>query len=125
MAICSGALRRHLVDRDALPAQPLLAGVPVSLREAGNTDMNTQASMMRVSLASDVAEPIACLQAVHRSSAAAKDLAAKVKAIWPSDFPSLGAPWLIGGLAVLYGRSRLADRVPPVINLIISNVPGP
>jgi diacylglycerol O-acyltransferase len=125
MAICSGALRRYLADLDALPAQPLLAGVPVSLREAGNTEMNTQASMMRVSLASNVADPVERLQAIHRASAAAKALTSTVKAILPTDFPSLGAPWLISGLAALYGRSRLGGRIPPVVNVIISNVPGP
>ena len=43
----------------------------------------------------------------------------------PMDFPSLGAPWLISGMASLYGRSRLANRLPPVTNVAISNVPGP
>ena len=42
----------------------------------------------------------------------------------PKDFPSLGSPWLLSGLASLYGRSRLADRVR-LANLTISNVPGP
>ena len=36
----------------------------------------------------------------------------------------LAAPWLMSGLASLYGRSRLANVLPPVANLIISNVPG-
>ena len=42
----------------------------------------------------------------------------------PTDFPSLGSPWLMGGLASLYGRSGLADRLR-VANVTISNVPGP
>ena len=29
----------------------------------------------------------------------------------PTDFPSLGAPWLLSGLVSLYGRSGLADRI--------------
>jgi hypothetical protein len=41
------------------------------------------------------------------------------------DYPSLGAPWLMSGLASLYGRSRLADTLPPLANVVISNVPGP
>lgn len=125
LAICSGALRRYLAEMDSLPAEPLLAGVPVSLREAGNTDMNTQATMVRVSLASDVAEPLARLKAIHASSAAAKDLVASMKSVIPTDFPSLGAPWLMSGLAGLFGRSRLADRMWPITNVAISNVPGP
>ena len=43
----------------------------------------------------------------------------------PTDFPSFGAPWLLPGLAALAGRSKLAERLPPLINVLISNVPGP
>jgi WS/DGAT/MGAT family acyltransferase len=125
LAVCSGALRRYLAEIDALPSSPLLAGVPVSLREAGNTDMNTQATMMRVSLASDIADPLERLQAIHASSAAVKALVASMKSAIPTDFPSLGAPWLISGVAALFGRSKLANRMPPITNVAISNVPGP
>ena len=125
MAICSGALRHYLADLGCVPTEPLLAGVPVSLREKGNTEMNTQASMMRVSLASTVADPLERLQAIRQSSLAAKAMTASMKSVMTMDFPSLGAPWLIGGLVSLYGRSRLANRMPPVVNVAISNVPGP
>ena len=43
----------------------------------------------------------------------------------PTDFPSLGAPWLLSGLAALAGRAKLAERLPTLINVLISNVPGP
>lgn len=124
LAICSGALRQNLSDARSLPDAPLLAAVPVSLREAGNTQMNTQASMMRISLASDIADPLARLRAIHAASSAAKALTSSMKSVLPTDFPSLGAPWLISGLAALYGRSRLAERMPPIANVTISNVPG-
>jgi WS/DGAT/MGAT family acyltransferase len=125
LAACSGALRHYLADIDALPKDPLLAGVPVSLREAGNTDMNTQATMVRISLASHIADPLERLQAIHASSTAAKALTASMKSVIPTDFPSLGAPWLISGIAALFGRSKLANRMPPITNVAISNVPGP
>lgn len=46
-----GALKRYRADDHCHPSKPLIAGVPVSLREAGNTDPNNQVSMMMVSLA--------------------------------------------------------------------------
>jgi diacylglycerol O-acyltransferase / wax synthase len=125
LAVCSGALRRYLAEQDALPAEPLLAAVPVSLREPGNTEMNTQATMMRVSLASNIPDPLARLNAIHASAATVKATVASMKSVIPTDFPSLGAPWLISGLAALFGRSRLANRMPPISNVAISNVPGP
>ena len=48
-----------------------------------------------------------------------------MKSVMPTDFPSLGAPWLISGIAGLFGRSKLANRMPPITNVAISNVPGP
>lgn len=125
LAICSGALRHYLADRGGIPSDPLLAGVPVSLREAGNTDLNNQVSMMRVSLASTIGDPLERLAAIRASSGAAKGMAGSMKSVTPTDFPSLGAPWLISGLASLFGRSRLANNIPPVVNVAISNVPGP
>ncbi len=125
LAICSGALRHYLADMGCVPDAPLLAGVPVSLREAGNTDLNNQVSMMRVSLASTISDPLQRLQAIRQSSSAAKATSASMKSVTPTDFPSLGAPWLISGLASLFGRSKLANNMPPLVNVAISNVPGP
>jgi diacylglycerol O-acyltransferase / wax synthase len=37
----------------------------------------------------------------------------------------MGVPWVMGAMAQLYGRAKVADRVPAIVNLTISNVPGP
>ena len=124
MCLCSGALRRYLDERDGIPKKPLLAGVPVSLREAGNTDMNNQATVMVVNLHTDIADPVERLRAIHASSTEAKQLTGSMKAVIPMDFPSFGAPWLMTGLASMLGRTKLASALPPVTNLVISNVPG-
>lgn len=125
MAVCAGALKRYLADYDCHPAKPLIAGVPVSLREAGNTDPNNQVSMMMVSLATTLDDPMERLMAINASSNVGKKLQLSVKGAMPTDFPSLGVPWLMTGLVSLYGRSRLANKLPPIVNVAISNVPGP
>jgi diacylglycerol O-acyltransferase / wax synthase len=125
LAICAGALKRYLADYGCRPDKPLVAGVPVSLREQGNTDFNNQVSVMLVSLATDIADPLERLAAIHESSSEGKKLSGNVKAAIPTDFPSLGVPSLMSGLASLYGRSGLADKLPPAANVAISNVPGP
>lgn len=119
-----GALRRYLSDSNELPKNPLTAAVPVSLREQGNTDANNQVSMTVMTLATDIADPIERLKVINESSAAAKSLMGNFKAAIPTDFPSFGAPWLISGLASMYGRSGLANALPPVANVAVSNVPG-
>ena len=65
------------------------------------------------------------LAAIHASSSEGKKLTGNVKAAIPTDFPSLGVPSLMSGLASLYGRSGLPDKLPPMANVAISNVPGP
>ncbi|HJV69617.1 wax ester/triacylglycerol synthase family O-acyltransferase [Ideonella sp.] len=125
LAICAGALRRYLAEYDCKPDKPLVAGVPVSLREQGNQDMTNQVSFILVGLATDVKDPLERLKAIHASAVTGKKVTGQVKGAIPMDFPSFGAPWLMSGLASLYGRSRLADRMPPVANVVISNVPGP
>jgi diacylglycerol O-acyltransferase / wax synthase len=97
----------------------------VSLREKDNRDLNNQVSFILVSLATDVDDPVDRLLAISASAATGKRVTGDVKGAIPTDFPSFGAPWLMSGLALLYGRSRLADRLPPLANLVISNVPGP
>jgi len=42
-----------------------------------------------------------------------------------TDFPSIGEPWLIQALASLYGRPGVADAMPNLANVVISNVAGP
>jgi len=124
MGTVSGALRNYLKDIGELPARSMLAAVPVSLRAEGDGTANNQVSMMRLTLATDLADPLKRLQAIHAASNSAKAKLEKVKGALPMDLPLLAAPWLISGLASLFGRSRLSNVIPPVANVAISNVPG-
>ncbi|HEX6975018.1 MAG TPA: wax ester/triacylglycerol synthase family O-acyltransferase [Vicinamibacterales bacterium] len=125
LAVVSGALRRHLTAQGGLPAESMIAAVPVSLREAGNTDATTLATMSRMGLATDVEDALVRLHAIHSGSARAKSLTRELRSIIPTDLPSIGMPWLFGAAAAVYGRVRLADRIPPLANLVVSNFPGP
>ena len=125
LALCSGALRRYLKDHGGLPREPLIAAVPISLREPGNTEYTTQATMARVSLASHIANPVRRLRAIRDAASAAKSTTGRAKAILPTDFPSFGLPWLLHGLASIYGQRQVAELIPPLANLAISNVAGP
>jgi WS/DGAT/MGAT family acyltransferase len=125
MALCAGGLRKFLQVRNALPEEPLQAGIPASLREPGDKSMNNQVTMVRVSLATDIDDPQKRLEAIRSSSQESKEMLGRVKGIISTDLPMLGSPWIMSGFAMLYGRSNLADRVPAFSNVAISNVPGP
>jgi len=125
MTMCSEALLRFLKARNLLPKQALIAGVPVSLRAEGDDSMNNQVSMVRVDLATDIADLGERFKAIHASSEAAKAVVKELKPVLGVDVPFTGSPWIMTSLASLYGRSNLARRLPPVANVLISNVPGP
>jgi len=85
--------------------------------------MSNQVTMTLLDLATQVADPLKRLQAILDATAAMKRQVGTFRAVLPTDLPSLGSPWLLSGLASLYGRSRIADWLR-VSNVTISNVPG-
>ncbi len=125
LMICSSALRRHFAKHGPLPRKSLVAAVPISLRAKGDTASNNQASMSLISLGTHIADPGKRLAHVMAASASMKATLGSVKSLLPTDFPSMGVPWLMEGLTAIYGRAGVADRIPPVANVVISNVPGP
>jgi diacylglycerol O-acyltransferase / wax synthase len=125
MAICSGALRTYLLAKKKLPKTPLIAFVPISLREAGNTDINNQVFGMNCPLATEIADPLERLLSIQRTSSTSKSMAGATKDAAPKDFTLIGAPLLLPGLMQLLGKSGLADVVPMGVNVVISNTQGP
>jgi len=125
LALCSGALRRYLAHHGGIPKKPLTAAMPVSLREAGNTEYTTQATMPLVNLHTHIADPVRRLRAIRDAADAVKAMVQQAKGVVPMDFPSIGVPWVLHGLAEFYGRSHLASVMPVLANVVISNIPGP
>ncbi len=125
LMICSGALRRYFLRHGPLPRKSLVAGVPISTRTKGDTSSNNQATMTVVSLGTHIGDPKKRLAYVLAATAAMKNNMGHMKSLMPSDFPSLGVPWLMQGLGALYAKAKVADRLPAIANVTISNVPGP
>ncbi|MES2942566.1 MAG: wax ester/triacylglycerol synthase family O-acyltransferase [Pseudomonadota bacterium] len=131
--ICSTALRNYLLQHHSLPKKTLVAAMPVSLRESGASDakeLGNQVSMSLVELGTHLAHPIKRMNAIMASTTKVKEsMQGGLKDLLPTDYPSLLAPWLVGGAAKMalnaFGKSGIADRLPLMANLAISNVPGP
>ena len=135
--ICSTALRNYLIKYDTLPKKTLIAAMPVSLREeaagaataADASNLGNQVSMSMVELGTHLANPLKRMNAIMASSGRVKSSVQSLKGLLPTDYPSLLAPWLVGGAARLalstFGKSSIAGRVPMLANVAISNVPGP
>ena len=125
MALCAGALRRWLVDHDALPEQPLVASVPVSVRaETEQGALGNRVSAMLATLPTHVADPMERLRSTHEAMRAAKEQHGALPAALLADVTQFAMPALAGQAARLSARLRLVERINP-FNLIISNVPGP
>lgn len=130
--ICSTALRYYLTRYHSLPKKSLVAAMPVSLREAGASDatrLGNEVSMSLVELGTQLAHPLRRMNAIMASTARVKSSMQSLKGFMPTDYPSLLAPWLVGGAAKIalnaFGKSGISSRLPMLANLAISNVPGP
>jgi WS/DGAT/MGAT family acyltransferase len=126
MAMCSGALRRWLIDHDALPKEPLLAMVPVSVRtESQRGTFGNRVSAMIVALPTDEADPIARFRRTHEEMRIAKEQHQAIPAEMLQDFAQFTPPSVMGMASRAAARMKIADRINLPFNVVISNVPGP
>src|ERR1700755_3299119 len=127
LALASGVVRRYLLAHGALPNKSMTAAVPISLREEGNTDSNNQVFGMICSIATNVEDPRARLEAIIAQSTKSKEMSHPLRALMPQvqNVSMLGTPILVQILALLYSRTNLSDVLPPAANITVSNVPGP
>jgi WS/DGAT/MGAT family acyltransferase len=125
MAMCAGALRRWLADHDALPVQPLVAMIPVSVRDPGSKGaLGNRVSAMLAMLPTNVTEPDLRVQIVHSVTKIAKAQQAAIPQGLVDQISDFAPPALTARAARVMFASGLLHRVPP-FNVTISNVPGP
>jgi diacylglycerol O-acyltransferase len=123
LSIIGGAMRLYLDSLGELPEQSLVTLVPVSTRTPENAGQGgNQVSMMRVSMHTDMADPLARLAAIRDTTvekkAAQRGLAVPVLLDVAQALP--GA--LIG--AAVRAMATFGDRGPVLANTIVTNVPG-
>jgi WS/DGAT/MGAT family acyltransferase len=126
MAVCSGTLRRYLQLHDCLPDESLVAMVPVSVRSGAEDDSyQNRVSALFADLATNEADPVKRIQRVQQAMTAAKDQFAAIPADALQDFTQFAPPAVAARAMRMYSQLRIADRMNPPFNLVISNVPGP
>ncbi|UPK74150.1 wax ester/triacylglycerol synthase family O-acyltransferase [Nocardioidaceae bacterium SCSIO 66511] len=123
MALTASALRRWLLEHDALPEMPLVAAIPVSVRDDAAPESANQISVMMVRLPTHLRDADERLTYLHGEIAVAKERFEAVPATILQDL-SAAIPTGLSGLA-----SRALFRMVTVpglpFNLFVSNVPGP
>ncbi|MFV0494908.1 WS/DGAT/MGAT family O-acyltransferase [Mycobacterium sp.] len=121
LAISSGALRRLLVRYDGT-AEPLLASVPVSYDFTPGRISGNHFTGMMVALPCDVGDPLARVRAVHDNAASAKE---SHQLLGPELISRWAAYWPPAPTEAMFRRLSARDGQNKVLNLNISNVPGP
>jgi WS/DGAT/MGAT family acyltransferase len=125
MAMCAGALRRWLLDHDALPDQPLIAMIPVSVRDpSAKGALGNRVSAMLAPLPTSVTDPALRLQVVHSATQVAKAQQASIPQGLVDQISDFAVPALAARAARVVFATGVLHRLPP-FNITISNVPGP
>jgi len=130
LAVSATALMRYLGARDAVPHRDLVAAVPVSVHGPGRVapadeDLVNQVSVMMVPLPLGPDDPVARLMTVHANATSSKVMQSAFGPDSLQELTGLAPPTLMTATARLYSGLGLARYHPPVMNLVISNVPGP
>ena len=123
LAMCSGALRTYMLELDALPDDPLIAMVPVSLHGEEPTSADgggNNIGVVMCNLGTHLPDAADRLRAVHASMTEGKE---SMKGLSPLQIVAMSALGM-SPLLVLPAL-RLNGIVRPPFNLVISNVPGP
>jgi len=119
MAMCAGALRKHLQEQRDLPKISLKAMAPVSLRAAGDTDSANAIGMVIADLATNVKDPARRFRQIKESMDASKAQLQQMSSGEIQAYTAISqAPLLLTQL------TGLASRFP-AFSTVISNVPGP
>ncbi|AII04141.1 MULTISPECIES: WS/DGAT/MGAT family O-acyltransferase [Rhodococcus] len=125
LAMSAGALRGYLHDLGALPAEPLIAMVPVSLRPTScgidpESASGNRIGVLMCNLATHLPDPAHRLDTVRTCMREGKHALGAMSPAQVLAMSALGAAPL--GIEMLLGR-RGPQRPP--FNLVISNVAGP
>lgn len=122
LALSAGALRRLLLRYDGHAEHPLLASVPVSFDFSRERIWGNYFTGVLVGLPVNVDDPLERVQAAHDAAASAKEsntlIGPELVSRWSSYMPPAPAEALFRWLANKDGQNKL-------LNLSISNVPGP
>ncbi|MCH7854572.1 MAG: wax ester/triacylglycerol synthase family O-acyltransferase [Proteobacteria bacterium] len=125
VSICGGALRKYLQAKNELPTESLVAMAPMSVRpDHKRTAAGNMVTAMSLPIRSDIEDPLERLLAVHKESTQAKKLAYTMGPNLAADAAEFLPSTVSGLFARTYASSGLVDRVPPLFNTVITNVPG-
>jgi WS/DGAT/MGAT family acyltransferase len=126
VSVVGGAMRKYLKGKNELPRESLVCMAPISVRQPGEKNtLGNQVSAMTIPIGTHIADPFGRLQFVHEEAEASKALTNAAGARQMAEYSSFMPSTLTGLAARLYVRMGLANRIAPMFNTVITNIPGP
>lgn len=123
LTICGGALRQYLLQNKELPEHSLVAMMPISIRT--NEVSGNQFAPVRIGLGTHIENPVARLQQIRSQTTKQKQAVKSLGSEKINELTNLVPGSLLGLIlrnVVLYG---VMAKVPPLLNCIVTSVPGP
>jgi diacylglycerol O-acyltransferase len=126
LATVSGGMRSLFAGRGEVLDSSLVAMVPISVRnDAERGALGNRVSAMLVSLATGVEDPAARLQVISAGMQLAKEQQKTVGSELFSNWAQALFPMVATRVSRLVTNLRLFDHLPPLFNVVVSNIPGP
>ena len=115
-----GALRQYLNDQGVELNQPITIQMPVNLRKEGEKTAGNKVGIILVELSAPSDDPYVRLRNIGFSL---RNVRAMVDSVSPEAIESYT---LVTGLVAQFAEmAKLSNRMPPLGNTLVSNVPGP
>ncbi len=124
LAAVGGAVRRYALARNELPEHPLVASVPIALREEDDERANA-VTAVSVSLATDLDDPVERLETIRSATTVRKKEKGATLGESLAAWVDVPPPFVFSLVADAYLDLDLATRMTPVCNLVVSSIPGP
>lgn len=129
LAICSGALRNYLLEKNELPDSSLISLCPINTRtdetESANLQTGNNVSSMAVALRTDIVDVKERLLAICEETRSAKELTKAIGAKTMLEYAQYMPTTLSALGAKVAAEQGLAKHMDPVFNTVTTNVPGP
>ncbi len=126
LSVIGGAMRGYLKTHGDLPEDSLSAMAPISVRDDSEKNaMGNQVSAMRVALGTHIEDAADRITYVHGETQKSKAMTKALGARQMTEMSKLSPALFMGLGARAYSQWGLANRMKPVFNTVVTNVPGP
>jgi WS/DGAT/MGAT family acyltransferase len=127
LTIIGGGLHKYLKHHDELPKTTMTAMAPISVRAEGEKNtMGNQVSAMIAPLGTHIADPAERMAYVYEQTSRSKEMTNAIGARQMTEASKVSPALFMALGAQAYTRLGIANlNMTPVINTIVTNVPGP